>query len=304
MKHVGLVSLIFLVGLSRAWGQTAQERQATVAYLRALQTKSGGFLVRSQGASGRLAKPSLRATTAGIRALKYFGSSVPDRRAAAAFVRTCFAKDRGGFVDNHPSLNPDVFSTAVGIMAAVELKIPREKFGSKAVRYLEKQAKSFEDIRIAAAAMEALNERSRKADHWLKEVARLRNPDGTYGKGNGAARFTGGAVVTVLRLGGKLEGGANVRKVLRAGQRKDGGFGKAATTGSDLETCYRVMRALVMLKEKPADVKALRTFVARCRNPDGGYGVALGQPSDVAATYFAAIVFLWLDEKSVQSKGK
>jgi hypothetical protein len=269
-----------------------------------LQTKSGGFLARKQGASGRLAKPSLRATTAAIRALKYFGGSVPHRKAAAAFVRTCFVKDKGGFVDNHPSLNPDVFSTAVGIMAAVELKIPRATFGSKAVRYLENQAKSFEDIRMAAAAMEALKERSRKADQWLKEVAGLRNSDGTYGKGNGAARLTGGAVVTVLRLRGKLAGGANVLKVLKAGQRKDGGFGKAEGAGSDLETCYRVMRALVMLKEKPADVKALRAFVARCRNPDGGYGVAPGQPSDVAATYFAAIVFHWLDEKSVQSKGE
>jgi hypothetical protein len=210
-------------------------------------------------------------------------------------VHGCFFK--GGFVDSHPSLSPDVFSTAVGIMAVVELTMPREKYTPKVVKYLADHAKSFEDIRIAAAGLESVKKRPAKADDWLKEIAKLRNKDGTYGKGTGAARFTGGAVVTVLRLGGGVAGKDEVLKTLKAGQRKDGGFGKEDAAGSDLETCYRVLRAFVMLKERPADVKGLRNFVAKCRNADGGYGVSPGQSSNVGATYFAAIILHWLKEK-------
>ena len=58
----------------------------------------------------------------------------------------------------------------------------------------------------------------------------------------------------------------------------------------------RVMRAFHMLKEKPADVAAFRAFVAKCRNADGGYGVAPGQPSNAGGTYFASIILHWLAE--------
>jgi hypothetical protein len=49
-----------------------------------------------------------------------------------------------------------------------------------------------------------------------------------------------------------------------------------------------------MLRAKPADVERLRAFIAKCRNADGGYGVAPGQPSAVGSTYFAGIVLHWL----------
>jgi hypothetical protein len=50
-----------------------------------------------------------------------------------------------------------------------------------------------------------------------------------------------------------------------------------------------------MLKERPSDVKALREFVAKCRNDDGGFGVAPGEPSSASGTYFAGIILHWLD---------
>jgi hypothetical protein len=127
-------------------------------------------------------------------------------------------------------------------------------------------------------------------------VAEMRNKDGTYGKGDGTARATASAAVTVLRLGAKVEQQDSVLKALRDGQRKDGGFGKEDAAGSDLETTYRVMRCFHMLKEQP-NAEACRAFLAKCRNADGGYGVAPGQPSSVAGTYYAGSVLHWLAEK-------
>src|SRR5207237_94683 len=140
-----------------------------------------------------------------------------------------------------------------------------------ATRFLDEHAKTFAEIRMAAAAYEAIRQRPAKAAKWIAEVEKLRNPDGTFGSGRGVARETGSAVVTLLRLGAKVDDREAVLKTLRAGQRKDGGFGKADADGSDLETCYRVTRAFHMLKAKPADPEALRDFIARCRNTDGGY---------------------------------
>ena len=50
-----------------------------------------------------------------------------------------------------------------------------------------------------------------------------------------------------------------------------------------------------MLKEKP-NSERLRAFIGKCRNADGGYGVTPRQPSQVGATYFAAIILHWLEE--------
>ena len=285
-----LVILTCLICVPFTWGQSAEDRKATIAYLQKLQTDSGGFLP-----GGKSDKGSLRATSSALRALKYWGGEPRDAKSAAKFVDSCFDKATGGFVDA-PGNKTDVTTTAIGLMAVVELKMPQEKYTEPAVKYLAENAKTFEEIRIAAAGLEAVGKRPAQADGWLEQVAKLRNPDGTYGKGPGTARATGSAGVVVLRLGGKVEQRENVVKALKAGQRADGGFGKEEGEGSDLETTYRVMRAFFMLKEKPDEAK-VRAFVAKCRNADGGYGVAPGQPSNAGGTYFASIILHWLDAR-------
>ncbi len=86
-------------------------------------------------------------------------------------------------------------------------------------------------------------------------------------------------------------------KVLRDGQRLNGGYGKDDNEfASDLESTYRVMRCFMMLKSRPDRVEGLRTFVAKCRNEDGGYGVGPGQPSSIGGTYYAASILHWLEQ--------
>lgn len=294
----GGICLLCLV-CSRAGDAT--DKKQSIAFVQKLQTSSGGFL---PGPEGKGIKPTLRATSAGIRALKYLGGEVPNKQAAAKFVAGCFDKDSGGFADL-PGGKADVFSTAVGLMAMIELKMSLESYQDKAVGYLVEHSNSFEDIRIAVAALEAVRQyssremvASRAEIRWLELVEKMRNADGTYGKDLAQARDTGGAVVAVLRLKGKVAEPKTVLKILKEGQRLNGGYGKAdSELASDLETTYRVMRAFVMMKDRPPDVEGIRSFVAKCRNADGGYAVMPGQPSTVGGTYFAAIIRHWLEKK-------
>src|SRR5437660_6890667 len=97
-----LAVLLAVVAPVRA--QTAAEKKETISYLHKLQTRGGGFLATADDKA-----PSLRATSAAVRALKYFGGEVPDTGAAVTFVASCYDKESGGFA-NEPGGKPDVFS--------------------------------------------------------------------------------------------------------------------------------------------------------------------------------------------------
>jgi len=291
-----LFAALFLVSAPiAAHAQDDVGRKATIEYVRSLQTNVGGFLGMKPAPNIRLA-PTLRATSAGVRALHYLGGDVPNPKAAADFVDRCFDAKIGGFSDM-PGGTPDLFSTAVGLMAVAELKMPMEKYAAPAAKFLTENAKSFEDIRIAVAGLEQTKEKSPKANEWSAAIRKMQNADGTFGSGPGAARATGGAAVALMRLKEKVDADA-VLKTLKAGQRANGGFGKEDDAeASDMETSYRVLRCFVMLKAKPERVEGLRSFVAKCRNADGGYGVVPGQPSTVGGTYYAAIMTHWLADR-------
>ena len=294
MKRISLILIGFLLASMPVRAGEAGVKQ-TIAYLQKLQTPTSGFLPQAPAPNIRIA-PTLRATASAMRALHYFGADIPNKDACIKYVDSCFDPKWGGFSDM-PNGKPGVFETAVGLMAVVELKMPADKYVAGAVKYLSDNAKTFEEIRIAAAGLESVKQKSAKNDEWVKEMTRLMDKDGIVGKGPGQARATGGTVVAALRLGVKLQDAGGILKVLKDGQRQNGGWGKAdSEIASDLETTYRVMRCFVMLKARPANVEGVRSFVAKCRNEDGGYGVAPGQTSSVSGTYFASIITHWLKQ--------
>lgn len=294
MKRLALILLACTIALPSAHAGDAGVKQ-TITFVQKLQADSGGFRSHDPKEDAIKIAPTLRATSSALRALRYFGGDVPKKEACVKFVDSCYDPKTGGFA-NTPDGKPGVFETAVGLMAAVELRMPTDKYAGGASKYLSENAKSFEEIRIAAAGFEAIKKTPPKADQWQRDVLKpLGNGDGTYGKGLSKARDTASGVVTGMRLGGS--GGALCLKILDDGQRQNGGWGKAdSEIASDLETTYRVMRCYAMLKSMPGNVEGVRSFVAKCRNADGGYGVAPGQPSDVSGTYFASIILHWLKE--------
>ncbi len=275
----------------------------TISYVQKLQTSTGGFLTAVPKPNERVAV-TLRATSAGVRALHYLGGAAPSGDAARKFVESCWDDAGGGFADL-PGGKADLFSTAVGLMAVVELKMPREKYESASTKFLSDHAQGFEDIRIAVAGLESIQAKSPKTEAWTAEVRKLQNPDGTFGRGAGRARATGGAVVALLRMGNDVSHRDKILETLNEGQRLNGGFGKEENeVASDMETTYRVMRCYMMLKAQPTNVEGVRSFIAKCRNEDGGYGVAPGQPSTVNGTYFAAIMRYWLRNQESGSRGQ
>jgi hypothetical protein len=290
-----LPCLTGLLVVSSARAQQPADVKATIEYVRKLQTGGGGFLSQAPAPNIRIA-PTLRATSSAVRALHYLGGEVPDKAACIKFVESCFDENSGGFSD-FPKGKPDVFTTAVGIMAVTELKMPLDKFEGAAIKYLSDNSKGFDDIRIAVAGLERLGKKSPKTKEWRKVVGPIVLAQGDDNPKNGVAREVGSLAVTHLRLGAKkLDNPDPVIQLLRNGQQKNGAYGKLGTETSDLESTYRVMRAFVMLKAQPKNLEALRSFVAKCRNDDGGYGITPGQSSNVSATYFAAIIRHWMKD--------
>lgn len=294
MKHTSLILVASLILPASVHAGDTGTKQ-TIAYVQKLQTESGGFRTHEPRPDAVKVLPTLRATSSSIRALKYFGGELPRKEAVIKFVESCWDADTGAFADV-PKGKPDVFTTAVGLMAIVELKMPTEKYIDPASKYLTQNAKAFEEVRLAAAGFEAINKKAPKAKEWAEQIRRGQNVgELTFGKGSGQARDTASSIVTLHRLLGRPAFATDYLKVLDAGQRKNGGWGKAdSDTASDLETTYRVMRYYHMLNARPGNVDGVRSFVAKCRNEDGGYALMPGQPSTASGTYFAAIVMYWL----------
>ncbi|MBX9584928.1 MAG: terpene cyclase/mutase family protein, partial [Gemmataceae bacterium] len=280
-----------------ATDRAIKDKLATIRYVLSLRTPNGGFAP----ADGQK-QPTLRATASAIRAVKYLTGKpvqecVPEADRVAGFVWGCYDPKTGGFADTFDG-KPDVPSTAIGVAAAIELGIPKEKF-AKAMTFLRENAKTFEEVRIAASAVEVWGPKDSPIDTkpWQKVVGEYA---ATFAEKAGPedAREVGSVAAFWLRLGEPLGAPevAIARKSLLGGQRADGGWGRKGEAASDVDTTYRVMRALYLLKEKPKDPAGLRKFVAARRNGDGGYGLKPGEASSAAGVYYAAILSKWLNE--------
>lgn len=279
------VAACWLVFAAAAHAQTPAEMAVTARYLAAFQNPDGGFSATPGGAS------SLPATSSAIRSLKNVGGSIPDVLGVIRFIKSCYVADPGGFAPV-PGGKVDVSTTASGLMALVEMKITDEAMVEKSLKFFSENAKSFEEVRIAVAGLEAVKKTLPNFPEWTAEVLRNQGPSGVFGEGVAMPRETGGRGAALLRMGVTLEKKDAILKALRDTQRSDGGWGKTEET-SELETTYRIARLFFMLREKP-DLDRLATLIARCRHANGGYGVHPGAEPSIPGTYFATTVARWI----------
>lgn len=264
---------------------TRDQRQASILYLQSLRNADGGFRTSAAPAPSQVGN-----LTPVFRAYGYLEAEKVDRKSPVQFLESCWNNVSGAYADV-PGGKVDVRSAAMGLMARVELKMPRDEHQEQCERFLIRNAETVADVYFAGAAFDAAGVKSSRKDSWLAVLEATRNPDGTYGK---SAFDTATVVITRLRLGAPVNDREAVLRSLRAAQHADGGYSVTGDT-SDTATTYRVMRAFHMLKEKP-DLAKLRGFFAKCRNSDGGGGGAPGQPSTGTTTYHAAVVLHWADE--------
>ena len=264
--------------------QSPIEVRQTAAYLASFQNPDGGF------GPGPGQKSTLGATSSVVRSLKNVAGSIKDLPACLAYLRSC--RVEGGGFSPTPGGAPDVSTTAVGLMAVAELKIADDKTVNESVEYLAGHAKTFEEIRIAVAGLEAVKKTSPAFPEWVKKVNADRNEDGTWGQGPARAFASGSAAAALLRMRQELDHRSEVVAALRAGQGEDGAWSNGGGP-SDLSSSYRIMRALFMLKEKP-DLDRLRSYIARCRHADGSYSSAPGKPGDPGGTYYATTILRWV----------
>lgn len=293
MKSICVVVAVLgaIAAFVRDQPESGTGNRAALEWVARLARPEGGFA--PDLAPGSVA--SLRSTVQAVRALKYFGGQVPDKEKVISYYVTFWDEQRGGFAPRRGG-SADAATTAMALMGISDLggaERNRERI-QRGLRFLVEHSQDFEEIRIGAAAFESLRKPCPVAAKWQERVLARAGADGVYGSGGNRARETGSSVVTLLRLGAPVPNKQRVIATLLQGQRKDGGWGKA-DEASDLETCYRVMRACFMLRVAP-DTNALRRFVATCREADGAYAIQPGQKGSVQATYYAGIIQHWLDE--------
>jgi hypothetical protein len=275
---------------SDARAQTPADFAQTAAYAAAHQNEDGGF------SAGPGQPSTLGGTNTGLRVLDYVGGSVPDVAGCIQFVRSC--KVVGSGFAPTPGGKPDVVTTAVGLLAAAELKIADKAMIDDALAYFGTRAKTFEEVRMSIAGLEAVGAPSPDFPRWAEQIEAMRQPDGSFGEGASRAFVSGGAGAAILRMGLNLDKRDAVIAAIKGGQRPEGGWSKDDGP-PDLGSSYRVMRALYMLKVKP-DVDRLVGFINRCRHDDGSYSTTPGGQGNLGAAYFATIILRWLrllDEK-------
>lgn len=270
----------------------------TAKWVFALEATKGGFyLSPPDDKADAKPAPSLRATNGAVKALKYLGFPLlnKEREKHAAFVLSCYDPKTGAFAE--PGGKPDVTITSIGVMAAAELGVPHEKY-AKAMDYLKENARTFEEVRIGAAAVEAWGVKDCPFDlkPWFDIAAEHFRTQPKSDDRSGDARDLGSLAAFIVRLGKPLPLQDVTVSEITNGQRADGGWGKKGEKKSDIDSTYRVMRAFYLLKQKPKDVKKLREFVAARRNKDGGYATEPGGKSSMSGAYYAAIITHWLDE--------
>ncbi len=287
-RFLAVMVLLALPALARAQTADAVREVETLLFIQKMHDKeTGAYKVTADG------KPSLRACNGALKALKAVSEkgeyhANPKLR---EFILSCYDPKTGAFAE--PGGKPDVAITSIGVMAAVEAGIPKEKF-PKAMAYLKENAKTFEEMRIAAAAVEAWGVKDCGFDltPWLKAAAEVQNQKVT------TSRDFGSAAAMRLRLGQTFtkEEKDNAVTMLGLAQDDDGGWGKAGEKSSDIETTYRVMRCFMLLKEKPKDVKALRAFLEKHRVEGGGAATKPGDPPSMSGVYYVTIIGKWLDQ--------
>lgn len=272
-----------------------EKAASTAKFIASLRAPTGGYATQ-KGSS-----PSLRATFQARKALATLGVAPVNPAADQQFVRKCVEEETLLFVDR-PGDKPSTLLSAAGIMCAVAVGLGEAPDFQPVIkanaRNLELSAKVFEEIRLGAAAFEAIRTQPGVRREWIHQLRKTQNPEGGYGPSNSRLRDTGGVLAALLRLGEKIDDKEKqvYMEYLLEGQGKAGGFGMTQEAKPDLDSSYRIGRALWMMGATP-EVKRMHSFLKACQTDSGGFSVQPGEEGTLADTYRAVMIASWLTGK-------
>jgi hypothetical protein len=230
------------------------DRAATLSYVRQWRCPEGGFAP----AAGLAA--DARCTLMSLIVLKAWGggAGADELQSARRFILRC--RQGSGFSPT-PEAAANAFSTAIGLLAfAMTFENPAVDSGA-----LERYPWPAIDLPAGSA-----REQCRQSNLWLSERARS---------------FDEIRIATDIleRVGERPLAWARWREVI-AGQRSQGlPGGKAAANRS---TALSVL-PLLRMGERVPDRAAIAVQLREGQQPDGGYAVEDGAPSDLDTTYWS-----------------
>jgi prenyltransferase beta subunit len=296
-----LTTVLCFAGFATA--QTKEETAATLKWIDSLRDPATGAWAVTPAKDGEKLKPSLRACNGAVKAMRHLGAEPTDLDKVKKFVLGCYDEKTGAF--SEPGGKPDASITSIGIITAIEVGIDKKKI-EKAAEYIKSECKTFEDVRLAGAAIEAwgVPDFGRAPDAWLKlgdpelkiVLSRLDEK-----KLTGDARGLAGIEVFRMRINDFMMPEKAWKQdvgIFKNEQRADGGWGKYEQKTSDLETTYRVMRCYKMMKDQAPEPKKLAAFIAACRKPDGSYGVEPKADASMSGVYYAVTIQKWMAESN------
>jgi predicted esterase/prenyltransferase beta subunit len=275
--------LIFLALPPRLHAQTSEDFVRTGVYLASLQNPDGSFSPKTG------APANLNSTSSAIRTLGFVKGSIPDVMACIRYVRSCWVPGKGFAAT--PGGKPDIIVTAIGLMAAADLKIADKAMIRDSIAFFSTNAKSYEEVRMAIAGLEAVKTPSHDFPRWLKQIEETRNAQGTFGEGASEAFASGGSAAAIRRMGMNVVHSDAIIAAIHKAQRPEGAWSKDDGP-SDLSASYRIMRGMFMMGAKP-DIPKLLGYIARCRKPDGSYSTQPDSEGSLSGTYYAMIMSRW-----------
>ena len=161
----------------------------------------------------------------------------------------------------------------------------------EAIEYLGKNAKSFEEVRMAIAGLEAVPLHRPTFRAGSSRSRRCANPTAHSARGRARHTRPAGAAAAILRMGLKLENRDAIIDAIKAGQRAEGGWSKDDGP-PDLGATYRVMRALYMLARSPTWIDCSRSSRGAA-SPTAAMRAVPAAPATWAEPTTATIIIRW-----------
>ncbi|MBM4019387.1 MAG: terpene cyclase/mutase family protein [Planctomycetes bacterium] len=288
-------------GAERPHAAVAPAADRILAYVAGLRRPDGGFGWPDQPDS------YLAAAFACAGVYRALGRPVPDARAAAAMVRAGHPiRGPGAETRLHAAdLRTFVYQQAQALLWLGE---SADEFAAEVRRWREPSAYPttyerrgypvFEQEMMAFVCRTVLGlPMTDLAPTLVQYLDSRRRPDGSFNN-TPAADGSGGNVLNaywgllaLAALGRAGERAAETAAWLRGCQLPCGGFThqpQAALGGLDCAAyTWAAVKALALLKARPADADGCVAYVRSLQNADGGFGHRPGWPSDPVATCYA-----------------